>query len=280
MPLVFLILSSILNVGLDILFISQFHMGIQGAAYATVIAQGVSAILCILYIVVKVPLLVPTKSDFTFHRSMYAELVSQGLSMGVMMAFVSTGTVILQKSINGLGYLTIAAHTTARKINAFCLMPCGTVSAAVATFVSQNKGADQPKRIKKGIKAGILIVCGWGVLATILMLLFSKPLAAMISGSQETEIIANASRYLQMNAPFYAVVGILFILRHSLQGLGEKLVPLISSVVEFLGKIAFAFFFIPMLGYFGVIICEPLIWCIMCAILLFFFLRNPYLKTT
>ncbi|WP_044600119.1 MATE family efflux transporter, partial [Candidatus Stoquefichus massiliensis] len=117
MPLVFLIISSVINVGLDLLLIIYFHMGIQGAAIATVIAQGISAILCIYYIFKKCPILIPSRQHFQIETSLYKELAGQGFSMGFMMCIVSVGTVILQSSINELGYLVIAGHTTARKLN-------------------------------------------------------------------------------------------------------------------------------------------------------------------
>ena len=163
---------------------------------------------------------------------------------------------ILQKAINSFGYLTIAAHTTARKINAFCMMPSATVATSLATFVSQNRGANQRERIRKGVKMSFIISIGWGVTATVLMLFLANPMASLISGSTEKVVIHNASLYLMINAPFYAVLGILLSLRNSLQGLGKKIVPLISSIVEFFGKVIFAWLFIPMLGYFGVIISR------------------------
>lgn len=278
MPLVFLIISSVLNIILDLYFITQFDTGILGAAIATVIAQGVSAILCLLYIFKKAPILVPQKEHFQFDKELYKELLGQGFSMGFMMAIVSSGTVILQKAINEFGYLIIAGHTTARKINAFCSMPCGTLCASIATFVSQNKGANQRDRIVEGVKIGIKISIVWGIISVILMLLFAKPLVALLSGSNEAIVIDNGARYLIINAPFYAVLGVLLILRNSLQGLGKKIVPLISSVIEFIGKIVFSWLCIPALGYFGVIICEPVIWCLMCMQLVYSFYNNSYIR--
>ncbi len=277
-PLVFLILSSIVNIVLDLVFITQFQMGIQGAAIATVIAQGISAVLCIFYMWKKTPILIPSKEHFKFDKVLYQELAGQGFSMGLMMAIVSSGTVILQKAINGFGYLTIAGHTTARKINAFCMMPCGTIAASLSTFVSQNKGANQRERIIEGVKAGIKICIVWGVIITIALFFFARPLVSLLSGSSEAVVLDNGSRYLIINAPFYAVLGILLILRNALQGLGQKIVPLISSVIEFVGKIIFAWLCIPALGYFGVIICEPIIWCLMCLQLIYSFFKNPYIK--
>jgi Na+-driven multidrug efflux pump len=129
MPLIFLIISSVINVALGLL-----------------------------YIYLKKPVLIPRREHFKFDKELYQELAGQGFSMGMMMAIVSSGTVILQRSINGFGYLTIAAHATARKINSFCIMPCATVSASLATFVSQNKGADNRDRIIKGVTAGFKIL--------------------------------------------------------------------------------------------------------------------------
>ncbi len=278
MPLVFLIISSLLNIGLDVFFMTQLNMGIRGAAVATVIAQGVSAILCLVYIFKKTPMLVPEKEHFKIDKHLYKELAGQGFSMGFMMAIVNSGTVILQKAINSFGTLTIAAHTTARKVGGFCMMPCGTLSASVSTFVSQNRGANQRERIIEGVKIGIKLSIIWGIISVAFMVLFARPLVALLSGSSEAVVLDNGSQYLLVNAPFYAVLGVLLLLRTSLQGLGKKIVPLVSSVIEFFGKVIFAKICIPYLGYFGVMLCEPIIWCFMCAQLLYSFYRNPYIR--
>lgn len=279
MPLVFLIVSSAINIVLDIVFITQFSMGIQGAAVATVIAQAISALFCFIYIYKKSPLLIPTRKHFAVGKDMYKELIGQGFSMGLMMAIVSAGTVILQTAINKFGYLIIAGHTTARKINSFCMMPASTFSMALSTFVSQNKGANQQERIRQGVKTANLISIAWGVIAVLLMLIAARPLSALISGSNEAVVLDNSALYLIINAPFYAVLGILLNLRNSLQGLGRKVIPLVSSVIEFCGKIVFVILFIPLLDYFGVIICEPVIWCLMCVQLWFAFYRDPYMRS-
>jgi len=278
MPLVFLIISSILNVVLDIVLITEFNMGIAGAAVATVIAQGVSAILCIIYICKKSPILIPSKEHFTFDKELYKELLGQGFSMGFMGSIVSAGTVILQTSINNLGYLIIAGHTAARKLNSFCMMPGMTIAMALSTFVSQNKGADQGYRIRKAMKyANILAIC-WGIIISIVLFFSASTMVKILSGSNEAIVIENGAKYLIINARFYGVLGILLNLRNSLQGLGEKLIPLVSSIIELCGKILFVILFIPALEYFGVIICEPVIWCFMCIQLAYSFYKNPYIK--
>lgn len=278
MPLLFLILSSIINIGLDILFITRFNMGVQGAAVATVIAQGISVLLCIFYIYKKCPILLPERKHFRYNAELYRELLGQGLSMGFMMSIVSTGTVILQTSINGFGYLIIAGHTAARKLQAISLMPISTMALALATFVSQNKGADQGYRIRQGVRYANLISLSWGIIITLIQLLFSTFLVKTLSGSSEAIVITNGTRYLMFNAPFYAILGVLLNLRYALQGLGRKLTPLISSTIEFFGKILFVVLLIPTLGYWGVIISEPIIWCFMCLQLVYSFYKHPYIQ--
>ena len=279
MPLVFLIVSSLLNIVLDILFIVQFKMGIRGAAIATVIAQGVSGVLCIIYICTKCKILVPKKEHFKFHGELYRELIGQGLSMGLMSMVVSAGTVILQSSINGLGYLIIAGHTTARKISSVSYMPLISLATSLATFVSQNKGANEELRIRKSVRYANILAVVWGVVVTVILFFLSPAIARILSGSNEHEVINYASKYMIFNSAFYPVLGILFNLRNSLQGLGEKVLPLISSVIEFIGKIIFVILFIPTLKAWGVIICEPIIWCFMCAQLAYSFYKKSCLKT-
>lgn len=278
MPLVFLVVSSVINIVLDLFFIIQFNMGISGAAVATVIAQGVSAILCLIYIIKKCPILIPKKEDFKFEKGLYSELAGQGLSMGLMLSIVSAGTVILQVALNNLGYLTIAAHTSARKISAFCGIPISTISLAIATFVSQNKGAEEYGRIRKGVKIANLLAIGWSLIMTVILLFSASTLVELISGSSEATVIKNGALYLIINAPFYAVLGVLLNLRNSLQGLGEKIIPLASSVIELIGKCLFVALFIPTLGYMGIIICEPIIWCFMLLQLWYAFYKNPFIK--
>lgn len=278
MPLVFLVISSVVNIGLDILFITQFSMGIRGAAVATVIAQGFSSLLCLIYILWKAKILIPQKEHFRIEGRLYKELAGQGLSMGVMVAIVSAGTVILQFAINELGYLIIAGHTAARKLNSFCTMPLMTMALATSTFVSQNRGANQRERIIKAVRYSNWISVLWAAVITAILFFAAPVLVKFLSGSSEAVVIENGAMYLRINAPFYSVLGILLTMRNSLQGIGKKIVPLISSVIELVGKIVFVIFFIPILGYFGVIICEPIIWCLMCAQLVFNFYTDSYIR--
>lgn len=277
-PLIFLMISSVLNIGLDYLFIAKTDMGIRGAAVATVISQGVSVILCIGYIFRCCQMLVPEKKHFRVDKSLFLEMMEQGLAVAFMRCIVSAGSVILQYGINGLGYLTIAGHTTARKIYMFCNMPFTSIASAVSTFVSQNRGAGQRERIRRAIRSVIIYNIVMAAAVTVFLGFTAPALVSWISGSKETVILENGSEYLRVVAPFYAVLGAVFDLRFALQGLGKKILPLVSSLIEFVGKILFVVILIPHFQYQAVIFCEPAIWCVMAVQLAYSFLTNHYLR--
>lgn len=279
MPLVFLVVSSCFNIVLDILFITRFNMGVRGAAVATVISQGISVVFCIIYILKKTRILVPEKAHFAVDKAMYKELLGQGFSMGFMSSIVSAGSVILQYGINGLGYLIIAAHTAARKLYMFSMMPISAMGLAFSTFVSQNKGANEGLRIRKAIKDVYIYDAVVTAVITALMWFLAPSLVKWISGSSEAVVLENGARYLRVVAPFYVVLGMLLATRFALQGLGQKLLPLVSSVIEFFGKILFVMVFIPRFAYMAVIFCEPVIWCVMTVQLVYTFYTNDYIRS-
>lgn len=276
MPLVFLLLSSGLNILLDLLFIAKMGMGVQGAAVATVISQGVSVLLCILYVFAKVKLLLPEKKHFKVGQHLYWELFSQSICMGLMSSIVSAGSVVLQYGINGLGTLVIAGHTAARKMFMFTDMPLLSMASAGSTFVSQNCGAGQPDRVRKGMKEIYLYSVVVAVLAVLLMRAAAPWMVAFVSGSSEPVVLENGARYLLWNAPFYAVLGVLLSTRYALQSLGNKVLPLFSSVIELVGKIIFVLLLIPKFAYNAVILCEPIIWCFMATYLVTVYLHDPF----
>ena len=276
MPLVFLLISSGLNVALDLWFIAGLGMGVQGAAVATVIAQGISVVLCILYVMRRVPLLLPARKHWAVGQHLYWELFSQSISMGLMSSIVSAGSVVLQYGINGLGTLVIAGHTAARKMFMFTDMPLLSMASAGSTFVSQNCGAGQPDRVRKGMKEIYLYSVVVAVLAVLLMRAAAPWMVAFVSGSSEPVVLENGARYLLWNAPFYAVLGVLLSTRYALQSLGNKVLPLFSSVIELVGKIIFVLLLIPKFAYNAVILCEPIIWCFMAVYLVTVYLHDPF----
>ena len=276
MPLVFLLISSALNVALDLWFIAGVGMGVAGAAVATVIAQGISVVLCVLYVLAKVRVLIPSRKHWAVGSKLYWDLFSQSISMGLMSSIVSAGSVVLQYGINGLGTLTIAGHTAARKLFAFTDMPLIAMANAGSTYVSQNYGANQPERIRKGMREIYLYSVGVMILSVLLMQVGAPFLVKLISGSSEPIVLENGARYLRWNAPFYAVLGVLLSTRYALQSLGQKVLPLFSSVIELVGKVIFVLVFIPRFAYNAVILCEPIIWCFMALYLVIVYLHDPF----
>ena len=276
MPLVFLLISSALNVVLDLWFIAELGMGVKGAAVATVLAQGVSVVLCVLYVAARVRILLPEHRHFAVSGKLYWDLFSQSISMGLMSSIVSAGSVVLQYGINGLGTLTIAGHTAARKLFAFTDMPLIAMANAASTFVSQNYGARQPQRIRRGMREVWIYSVVVTVASVLLMNVGAEWMVRLVSGSVEPVVLENGARYLRWNAPFYAVLGVLLSTRYALQSLGEKILPLFSSVIELVGKILFVLVFIPRFAYDAVILCEPVVWCFMTLYLVAVYRRDPF----
>lgn len=277
--LYFLIFSAIINTVLDIYFIAYLHMGVRSAGIATIISQGISAVLCFTYIRKKTPFLIPSKKHFTWNKKLYADLLGQGISMGLMFSVVSIGTVVLQTSINALGSTIISAQTSARRIMIFALLPIIAMNATVTTFTSQNFGARQYRRIVEGLRQAMAIAITWSIFISIVLFFASSYLNELVTGSNDEELIYQASLYLKISSVFYPALSILVILRNALQGLGQKMMPLLSSIIEMLGKIFFVIFIIPSTGYLGVILVEPILWCIMAIQLYYAFRKEPVIRS-
>lgn len=265
-PLVFLVISIIINVVLDIIFIKYMGSGIVGAAYATVIAQLVSVCLCISYIKRKCPIIHIKRKYFVMDKELIKELFTTGISMGLMLAIVSIGTVAMQSAVNGFGANTIAAHTAARKIGDIFMLPLGTLSMAASTFASQNFGAGKMDRVKEGIKNSIFLAFIWSAITNIVVFFGCNLMVQGMTGSREAEVYKVAAKYIHINAPFFFVLSILLVLRSSLQGIGRKIVPLTASFIELTAKFVGVGFLAPMLGYLGVCILEPIAWFV-CGLL-------------
>lgn len=266
-PLIFLIMSSVINVGLDLLFVVRLSMGVRGAAFATVISQVFSFVLCCIYIFIRFPYLIPKAEEFRVTVSEITELLSMGLSLALMFSIVELGSLILQRAINNFGTETIAAHTAARKISSILMLPFAAFGSASATYCSQNMGAKRPERVGAGIKSAVLMCWVWSAAAVMFGYLAAPTVIGWIAGTDEGYIIELASRYMRVNTPFYFILAVLAVVRSSLQGLGRKTIPVASSVIEMIGKGIVAFIAAPSLGYFGVMVSEPVVWFFMTVLL-------------
>lgn len=274
-PLIFLIISTLLNIFLDYGFILYLHMGVAGAALATVISQAVSAVLCFLYMRKKYPQLVLTREDFQPRKDVYHKLLSTGFSMAFMSAFVQLGTFALQTSINTFGTNTIVAHTAARKASSIFMMPWGTLGTTLATYCGQNLGAGKYSRIKKGIRDTLFFTWGWCILVLLAAYTISPFIIQMITATKEPEIIETATLYLKVNTLFYFVPSVICLFRNAMQGFGDSKTPVFSSSLELLAKVVAAFLLAPAFGYWGIIVSEPIAWFIMVIPLVVNTVRNP-----
>lgn len=265
-PLYCLMVSTVVNIILDIIFVKYLSLGIAGAGYATVIAQIVSVALCVIYIYKKNPLLKFEKEYLKYDKYLLTELTTTGLSMGLMLAIVDIGSVALQSAVNSFGEQTITAHSTARKIQSIFMMPLGTLSIACSTFASQNFGANKMDRVRKGITSALCIAFIWSTIATILSFVCCDSISYAVTGTSDITILKTIKQYITINVPFFYVLSILIILRSSLQGIGKKIVPLSASIIELVSKFVAVGFVAPTFKYLGICFLEPVIWFV-CAIL-------------
>ena len=274
-PLIFLVLASVLNVGLDLLCVGVFQLGVQGAALATVAAQAVSVVCCLVYAHRKYPELWPHGADFRVTRHMVAQLYGAGLSMALMYCLVNIGSVVLQGVINTFGESIIVAHTAARRLTELFMLPMSVLGATMATYCSQNFGARRPDRIRKGLWLALCIA--WTACAVVIVLSYTvvPMLIRMVTGTENQEVIDTASLYLRVDTLFYFVTAAISILRNALQGVGDRWTPLLSSGIELFGKVAVVLFLTPKLAYFGVIIAEPIVWILMVIPLVVQVFKHP-----
>lgn len=273
-PLYFLIFSSMLNIILDYVLIKFTQMGVKGAAVATVLAQLLSVILCFVVILKNFKIIRLKKNEFHFSASLFKNMMSAGMAMAVMNSIFSIGSIIMQGSINALGEDVIAAHLGSRKVAEMFMQPLVTIGTACSTFVGQNYGALKIGRIKASIKYSTIYSLIWSVFTFFILWFFGGQIARLVTGSASQVVFDNTQMYLRINAPFYFVLGLLFTLRFSIQSVDRKMPPIISSSMELVSKIAAAYLFIPLWGYLGACIAEPLSWTLGAIYLLFVFKKE------
>lgn len=273
-PLYFLILSSLLNIGMDLLFVAVFHMGVRGAAIATVIAQAISAVLCGLYVLKNYRDLLPEKADFRIPAAMLKTLFSTGIAMALMSCVVDMGNVIFSRANNLLGETYITAHASARKLLNMMIQPQATISVANSTFVGQNWGAGKFHRIRATLKKVLGLEVLWSVIAVAIIYIFGGGLVQLTTGTRDAAVIESAVLSLRIHFAAFPVLGVLFAMRTALQAMGHKAAPVFSSCIELALKILSASFLIPNLGFLGTCMTEPIIWCFMTTFLLTYYVTK------
>ncbi|GHV77760.1 MATE family efflux transporter [Spirochaetia bacterium] len=263
-PLLVLVVACLINIVLDYVFILVFHTGVEGAAYATVIAQFLSGLLCVLVIVKKMPVLRIRREDWKIDRADMAEHIRVALPMGFQMSIIAIGTVVLQFALNRLGTTAVAAFAAAQKIDMVATMPMASFGVTMATFTAQNYGARKFDRIRAGVVQSSVISGVFSILIGALFFLIGNHLAAIFVG---TDLLAVrlAHIYLKINGASYIMLALLFIFRNTLQGLGDSLIPTVAGIMELVMRTLAAIILPAFFGFAGACFAGPLAWLGACV---------------
>ena len=259
-PLYFLIISAVINVFLDVAFIMWLGMGVAGCAYATVIAQAVSALLCFIYIIKKFDILKLGKEDFELSFHTMGRLLAIGIPMGLQFSITAIGTIIVQGAVNVFGAVYIAGFSAAGKIQNIVATVFVAFGATAATFVGQNRGAGRMDRVHQGVKSIQIMILVWSALMIFIIHFFGDTLIRIFVDGSETEVVRAAGTYFKAVAWCYPFLGSIFLYRNALQGLGFGLMPMMGGIFELLARAAVVMAVAERFGYLGVCLADPAAW--------------------
>ncbi len=259
-PLVFLTISCAINVGLVILMVGPLAWGVAGAALATVIAQLISVLLCLDYVRRRVPVLHISRKDWKVSRADLTEHLRLGLPMGFQASIIAIGTLVVQVALNLLGSDAVAAYTAATRVDSLATALLASLGLAVSMYVAQNFGGRRPDRIRAGVVQATWMAIGVSVLLGVVLIAFGTHLVRLFVGDGAEEVVELAHLMLVINGATYALLGVLFVVRGALQGLGQALIPTITGVVELGMRIGAAVVLGAALGFGGVALSNPLAW--------------------
>ncbi len=259
-PLYFLTLSALLNIGLDLLCILVFRMGVAGAAVATVVSQLISGIACLLFMIKKYEVLHITKEEWKMNFSHMKVLCGMGIPMGLQYSITAIGSVILQTSVNTLGSLAVASITAGSKVGMFFCCPFDAMGSAMATYGGQNVGAKKLERLGEGLKSCIQLGIAFSVIAFVVLYFFGSHLAALFVEDAGEEMLANAGKFLMINSSFYIPLALVNIIRFMIQGMGFSTFAILAGVFEMVARTLAGLVLVPVFGFTGACFASPLAW--------------------
>ena len=259
-PFWFLLLSTVLNIVLDLFCILVLGWGVAGAGIATVFSQGLSAVLCYIYMRRKFDILKTEPKDRRFRKDLAKQLLSIGVPMGLQFSITAIGSIMLQSANNALGTACVAAFTAAMRIKMFVMCPLDALGMAMATYSGQNYGAGKPERIWMGIKSATLMMVVYSVAIAIIMWILADKFALLFISPNETEIMKDTVYFLHLNTMFFVLLGLLSILRYSIQGVGYTQLSMFSGVTEMVARVLVSLFLVPALKFQGVCLGDPTAW--------------------
>lgn len=259
-PLYFLIISAVINVILDIVFIVVFGMGVEGCGYATVIAQGISAIFCLVYIVKRFPILHLKKEDFQVSMNSFKRLLALGIPMGLQFSITAIGTIMVQGAVNIYGPAHMAGFSAAGKIQNIVATVFVAFGATLATYVGQNRGAGKMERVRAGVRYTQYMVLAWSVFTMAVMFFLGKYLTYLFVSPSETDVINVAVTYFHTVFWAYPFLGSIFIYRNALQGMGYGLVPMLGGIFELVARAGIVMLVAGRTSFAGVCLSDPAAW--------------------
>ncbi len=251
-PVRFLAVASVLNAILDLIFVAGFHMGVFGAAFSTVIAEAVSAFLCIFYIYRKVPLLRLGPKDFRMDRELLRLTVKQGAVTALQQSCQPIGKLLIQGVINPLGVSTIAAFQAVNRVDDFAFTPEQSISSGMMTFVAQNRGAGNGERVKKGFRTGLFIEFSYWVIICIVILLVKEPVMKLFVSQGDGAMVRIGAEYLSLMAFFYLLPAFTNGIQGFFRGMGNMSITLISTLIQISVRVVFVYLLVPTMGMKGV----------------------------
>lgn len=267
-PVIFLVLSSFINIGLDLVFIIYLKMGVMGAALATVIAQVIAGVGCLLFMIWKFEILHIRKNEWVADRDMMLVLCGMGVPMGLQYSITAIGSVILQSATNMLGSGAVAAVTAGGKIGGFLACPFDALGSTMATYGGQNVGAGRLERLGKGLKSCVILGIGYALLTLGVVFLGGEVLARLFVESSEVEIIENVKLYLLFNTASYSLLALVNIVRFLIQGMGFPTFAILAGVLEMIARTIAGIVLVPRLGFVGVCLGNPAAWILADAFLI------------
>ncbi len=259
-PLVFLTISCALNAGLVILMVGPLEWGVAGAALATVVAQAVSVLLCLEFVRRRLPMLHLRRADWQITRADLAEHLRLGLPMGFQASIIAIGTLTVQVALNTLGPEAVAAYTTGSRVDSLAVAFLSSLGLAVSMYSAQNLGGRRPDRIRRGVVEATWMAIAAGAVLGVVIIAFGAPLVRIFIGEGSDTVVDLAHLMLIVNGCGYWALGVLFVLRGALQGLGHTLVPTVTGVIELVARVAAAVVLGALMGFTGVALSNPLAW--------------------
>lgn len=259
-PLVFLAVSAVLNIGLDLLFVAVLPWGIRGAALATVIAQYVSGIGITLYVLLKCRDLLPSREDLQFNRQILGEIGNLSSMTCVQQSVMNFGILMVQGLVNSFGPVIMAAFAAAVKIDTFAYLPVQDFGNAYSTFIAQNYGAGKKERIRKGTKESFLISFLFCIVISAVVCIFAAPLMRIFVSAKETAVIASGVRYLRIEGAFYCGIGCLFLLYGYYRAVKKPGMSVILTVISLGTRVALAYILSTYIGETGIWMAIPIGW--------------------